>query len=78
VRHHGSAFQDPSFLDEVRPGVALVGVGVDNDYGHPNASVLARLTAHGARVLRTDVDGDIAIVLDAGRLAVVARGADER
>jgi competence protein ComEC len=75
VAHHGSAFQDPSFLDQVRAGVALVGVGADNDYGHPNASVLARLAAHGTRVLRTDVDGDIAVTLDAGRLAVVVRGA---
>jgi competence protein ComEC len=55
--------------------VALVSVGADNDYGHPNGAVLARLAATGTRVMRTDRDGDLAVVLDgSGRLAVVARG----
>jgi len=75
VPHHGSAFQDPDFLGAVGARVALVSVGADNDYGHPNAAVLARLAATGARVMRTDRDGDLAVVVDdAGRLAVVARG----
>jgi competence protein ComEC len=76
VAHHGSAYQEPQFLDAVDPAVALVSVGRDNDYGHPNASLLARLTRGGARVLRTDRDGDLAAVATgAGTgLAVVARG----
>ncbi|XVV14158.1 ComEC/Rec2 family competence protein [Actinoplanes sp. CA-131856] len=74
VSHHGSSFQSPEFVDEIDPDVALVSVGRDNDYGHPNASLLARLARGGARVLRTDLSGDIAAV-DTGRgLAVVARG----
>nr|MDT0662369.1 ComEC/Rec2 family competence protein [Micromonospora sp. DSM 115978] len=75
VAHHGSAYQSPSFLDAVAPAVALVPVGVDNDYGHPSPAVLARLSRNGARVLRTDLDGDIAVVArpDTG-LAVVPRG----
>jgi competence protein ComEC len=75
VPHHGSAFQDPDFLGALGARVALVSVGVGNDYGHPNAAVLARLAATGSRVMRTDLDGDLAVVIDdAGRLAVVARG----
>ena len=74
VAHHGSAYQDPEFLDAVRPAVALVSVGADNDYGHPNPGLLARLTRNGARVLRTDTDGDAAAVRDGDGLAVVARG----
>jgi competence protein ComEC len=76
VAHHGSAYQEPQFLDAVDPAVALVSVGRDNDYGHPNASVLARLTRDGARVLRTDQDGDLAAVATGSGtgLAVVARG----
>nr|WP_245922976.1 ComEC/Rec2 family competence protein [Actinoplanes atraurantiacus] len=74
VAHHGSSYQSPAFVDEIDPEVALVSVGRDNDYGHPNASLLARLSRGGARVVRTDQSGDIAAV-DAGRgLAVVARG----
>lgn len=74
VAHHGSAYQDPEFLDAVRPAVALVSVGAGNDYGHPNPGLLARLTRVGARVLRTDTDGDLAVVRDRRGLAVVARG----
>ncbi|WFE61873.1 ComEC/Rec2 family competence protein [Micromonospora sp. WMMD714] len=75
VAHHGSAYQDPAFLDAVRPAVALVPVGADNDYGHPSAVILDRLTRSGTRVLRTDTDGDVAVVRRAGgRLAVVGRG----
>jgi competence protein ComEC len=75
VAHHGSAYQDPDFLDAVDPALALVSVGVDNGYGHPSGAVLGRLTRGGARVLRTDVDGDLAAVRTAtGRLAVATGG----
>ncbi|SCE85715.1 competence protein ComEC [Micromonospora viridifaciens] len=74
VAHHGSAYQDPEFLAAVRPAVALVSVGVGNDYGHPNPGLLDRLSRAGARVLRTDTDGDIAAVRDGPGLAVVTGG----
>ncbi|PZG00668.1 ComEC/Rec2 family competence protein [Micromonospora deserti] len=74
VAHHGSAYQDPAFLDAVRPAVALVPVGTGNTYGHPNPAVLARLARGGARVLRTDTDGDVAAVVGRPGLAVVTRG----
>ncbi|MER6595286.1 competence protein ComEC, partial [Micromonospora purpureochromogenes] len=74
VAHHGSAYQDPAFLDAVRPAVAVVEVGVDNDYGHPSPTILARLTRGGVRVLRTDTDGDVAVVTGRQGLAVVTRG----
>jgi competence protein ComEC len=58
----------------VAPAVALVSVGRNNDYGHPNASLIARLARGGARVLRTDQSGDLAAVVTGHGLAVVARG----
>jgi competence protein ComEC len=77
VAHHGSSYQDSGLLDSVRPRVALVSVGAGNGYGHPSESVLARLRANGARVFRTDLDGDIAVVRlpsgQTGDLAVVHR-----
>jgi competence protein ComEC len=69
VAHHGSALQSPELLDAVDPAIALVSVGAGNDYGHPNASVLARLARDGARVMRTDQLGDVAVVLAGGSLA---------
>ncbi|WP_117215913.1 ComEC/Rec2 family competence protein, partial [Allorhizocola rhizosphaerae] len=76
VAHHGSAYQDPALLGELRPRVALVSVGRGNGYGHPNEGVLAALRRAGARVCRTDQDGDIAVTLGQtgpGELAVVRR-----
>ncbi|WP_444952078.1 ComEC/Rec2 family competence protein [Micromonospora ureilytica] len=74
IAHHGSAYQDPGFLDAVRPAVALVPVGTGNTYGHPSPGLLARLGRGGVRVLRTDTDGDVAAVRTGDGLAVARRG----
>jgi competence protein ComEC len=74
IAHHGSAYQSQRFLDEIDPAVALVSVGRDNDYGHPNAGLLARLARDGTRVMRTDERGDLAAVATGRGLGVVARG----
>jgi competence protein ComEC len=74
VAHHGSAFQDPRFLDVIDPAVAVVSVGADNPYGHPNPAVLERLSRLGARVVRTDRSGDVAAVRTERGLAVVVHG----
>jgi competence protein ComEC len=71
VAHHGSALQDPGLVQDADAPLALVSVGVDNDYGHPAQSTLDLLRGTGATVRRTDQDGDIAVVSRAGRLAVV-------
>ena len=43
--------------------MAVVSVG-PNPFGHPAPEVLAALSESGARVLRTDLEGDIVIPLD--------------
>ena len=69
VPHHGSRYQDLDFLRSLGARVALVSVGADNDYGHPVARHAARRSsATGARVLRTDLDGDLAVVERGGEL----------
>lgn len=73
VPHHGSAHQDPAFLDAVGASTAITSVGAGNTYGHPSAQTLAHLAATGARSFRTDQDGDVALVHRGGRLEVVAR-----
>ncbi|GLZ34048.1 competence protein ComEC [Lentzea sp. NBRC 105346] len=62
VPHHGSRYSLPSFLARVRPRVALVSVGAGNRYGHPSPHVLDVLRKQGALVLRTDEDGDLAVL----------------
>ncbi len=65
VGHHGSktstSFQ---LLKKVTPEIAVIPVGLDNSYGHPHPIVLERLKEAGARIFRTDLDGDILLVSD--------------
>ncbi|MDX3663019.1 DNA internalization-related competence protein ComEC/Rec2 [Streptomyces sp. ID05-26A] len=62
VPHHGSRYSLPAFLKAVRPRVALVSVGAGNRYGHPSPHVIDLLRTGGALVLRTDKDGDLAVL----------------
>lgn len=65
VGHHGSKTSTTEeFLEAVAPKFAVISVGRKNRYGHPYQEVLDRLNAFGSRILRTDEDGDIAIVSD--------------
>jgi competence protein ComEC len=76
VPHHGSAKQDPAFLDAVHAQVALTPVGAGNPYGHPSAQTLRRLEQDGARTYRSDRDGDVAVVARDGHVTTVGRGGD--
>lgn len=73
VPHHGSAKVLPEFFAAVHPRVALIGVGADNDFGHPTRTALDYLAAAGNPVvLRTDTDGDIAVARSStGELATL-------
>ncbi|NPC98380.1 DUF4131 domain-containing protein [Nocardioides sp. zg-DK7169] len=71
--HHGSRHQDPDFLTSLGARVVLVSVGEDNDYGHPAPDALAPLEASGARVLRTDLGGDLLVLARDDELAVRTR-----
>lgn len=65
VGHHGSGTSTSyRFLNEVMPAYAVISVGKDNSYGHPDEAVLSRLEDAGARILRTDELGDILFVSD--------------
>lgn len=74
VAHHGSANQAPELLAAVRSQLALVSVGVGNDYGHPAPVTLSALQRDGARVGRTDLDGTVVVAGQRGRLRLVATG----
>ena len=65
VAHHGSkTSSDEKFLKYVNPKIALIGVGEDNNFGHPNGEVLERLKNIGAHIYRTDKMGEISIKID--------------
>ncbi|WP_019146122.1 ComEC/Rec2 family competence protein [Aeromicrobium massiliense] len=71
--HHGSARQSRRFVEAVGARLATVSAGRDNSYGHPSATALDLLRDVGTSAFRTDRDGDLAVVLRDGRLAVVTR-----
>ncbi len=74
--HHGSAKLLPRFAAAVGAPVVMIGVGSDNDFGHPSAAALQTVRDAGAVVvLRTDLQGDIAVCLDPeGSLWTANRG----
>jgi competence protein ComEC len=74
VPHHGSAYFDPDFLAAVHARVAVISVGLHNDYGHPSPLLLTELAKLGVPVRRTDLDGDVAVVGPSARLTTVQRG----
>jgi competence protein ComEC len=63
VPHHGSKHQSARWAAAYAPRIALIGVGEGNDYGHPAPDTLAEYAAVGAVVGRTDLDGDLAVVV---------------
>ena len=67
VAHHGSDDTGlPGLLARTSPRLAVIPVGEGNTYGHPEASTLDDLEAAGSRILRTDEDGTVSIVLGDG------------
>ena len=76
VPHHGSAKLLDSFVRAVSPRVGVIGVGVDNDYGHPSQRALDLLQADGVEtILRTDQEGDVSVGVADGELTTSERGA---
>jgi competence protein ComEC len=66
VAHHGSSDQSPALYQRVAASVGLIGVGVDNGYGHPTRRLLDILSSVGTLAARTDTEG----------LVLVAPGAE--
>lgn len=74
VAHHGSRSQDPRLYRLSGARVALVGVGADNDYGHPAVATLTALEGLGMIVMRSDRRGTVTITPTTAGLSVDARG----
>jgi competence protein ComEC len=70
VCHHGSRFQDESFTRALSPTISVISVGAGNSYGHPAPQTIQSLTRLGSRVLRTDLDGAIAIRANGSRFRI--------
>jgi competence protein ComEC len=73
VAHHGSKTStSPQFLSLTDPDIAVISVGAENSFGHPDIEVLNRLfdSIWKEKVYRTDIDGTIEFYTDGQRLWV--------
>ncbi|HEX3679644.1 MAG TPA: ComEC/Rec2 family competence protein [Galbitalea sp.] len=57
VAHHGSADQSAAMYQRVDAAVGLIGVGLNNKYGHPAQHLLDILASVGTLPARTDTEG---------------------
>jgi competence protein ComEC len=73
VPHHGSADRGlPDLLSRLRPELAAIEVGEDNDYGHPAPSTLQALARANVPTYRTDRDGTVTLTAAPGGGLAVA------
>ena len=69
VGHHGSkTSSSKEFIDEIEPKYAIISVGKNNRYGHPNKEVLNNLD--NSKIYRTDQDGSIIFKIKNNKLKI--------
>jgi len=72
VAHHGSpTSSSESFLESVRPSLAVISVGRLNKFNHPSPVVLSRYRHLGIATTRTDLDGAVVLNSDGMRFRIV-------
>lgn len=65
VGHHGSdTSTSTEFISATSPDFALISVGKENSYGHPDDDVLLRLEDAGVKILRSDERGTVRLISD--------------
>ena len=75
VGHHGSSYSTSNdFLNKVNPSYAVISVGKNNNYNHPNKTILNRLK--NVKLYRTDKHGTIIIKSDGNNINVETKITD--
>ncbi|MEN8263391.1 MAG: ComEC/Rec2 family competence protein [Nitrospirota bacterium] len=65
VPHHGSSTSSSrEFISAVNPEIAVISAGRNNPFKHPHKETLARYRTEGVRLIRTDIDGAVAIMAE--------------
>lgn len=65
VGHHGSkTASSQNFVSITSPEIAIYMAKEGNSYGHPHQETIDALTAVGAKIYGTDVNGDIIVTAD--------------
>ncbi|MEW9922822.1 ComEC/Rec2 family competence protein [Clostridium butyricum] len=65
VSHHGSSSStSDAFLNRVSPKYAIISVGKNNIYDHPNDTIISKLNTYKINILRTDIQNNITLISD--------------
>ena len=65
IAHHGSKTSSTQkFLEKVKPKIALIGVGENNKFGHPNIEVIKRLEKLKTKIFKTAQNGEITMKIN--------------
>lgn len=71
VGHHGSSSSScQEFLNQIKPEIAIISVGLNNQYDHPSLDVLNRLREFNSVIYRTDRDGSLLLESDGEEILV--------
>ena len=71
VAHHGSSTSTTEeILEKIKPEIAVISLGEDNEYGHPHKSTLKLLNNIECDIYRTDEDKTVKISTDGENLEV--------
>ena len=71
VAHHGSKTSSiKEFINAVNPKYAVIGVGKDNKFGHPSEKTLETLNDKNVKIYRTDISGEITIIIDGNNVRI--------
>ncbi len=63
VGHHGSITSSSKyFINHIKPKYAIISVGKNNRYGHPDQEVLKNLV--NSKIYRTDLNGSIEVLIN--------------
>ena len=73
VSHHGARNGGEDLPAAVAPALAVICVGADNPYGHPNPGIVEALRGAGTAVARTDRGGELWIARVGDRIRVSGR-----
>ena len=71
VGHHGSKTSScDEFISVATPEYAVISVGSNNQYSHPNKDIVEALKDSGAEIYRTNNQGSITFHIDEGEINV--------
>lgn len=69
--HHGSnTSTSENFLEAVNPQIAIISLGRDNKYNHPDIEVVDRLREKNIDIYRTDEEGTIVAISDGESITI--------